>query len=269
MSSVPSASNRIAPGLESAAMADADTGIEVGAWIAAGASIVIAFTLATLLDRALRARAVSSAAERTGLSTRLRFVRRLVYTTIVLIGIVIALSGFTGVSKLATSLLASSAIAAAIVGFAARQTLANFIAGIMLAITQPLRVGDWVTFDGHYGVVEDVRLNYTILRTATEQRIVIPNEKLAGGVMKNDTMAVDLVALDVSVWIPPGVDAEHAIAALEDETGQSVTIAEAVPWGVRLAVGGDPVTAPDRAAREAELRRQCLARLRRDGCLWT
>jgi hypothetical protein len=46
---------------------------------------------------------------------------------------------------------------AAIVGFAARQTLANFVAGVMLAITQPIRVGDWITFEGHYGVVEDVR----------------------------------------------------------------------------------------------------------------
>ena len=100
---------------------------------------------------------------------------------ILLIGIAIALSGFTGISKLATSLLASGAIAAAIIGFAARQTLANFIAGIMLAITQPIRVGDWVTFEGNYGVVEDVSLNHTVLRTATEQRIVIPNEKLAGG----------------------------------------------------------------------------------------
>ena len=83
--------------------------------------------------------------------------RRLIYAVIVLIGIAIALSGFTGLSKLATSLLASGAIAAAIIGFAARQTLANFIAGIMLAITQPIRVGDWVTFEGNYGVVEDVR----------------------------------------------------------------------------------------------------------------
>ncbi len=252
-------------------MADADTGIEVGAWVNAGASILVALAIATLLDRAFRARAVRAAAQRTGLSregaTRLRFVRRLIYATIVVIGLAIALSGFRGISKLATSVLASGAIAAAIVGFAARQTLANFIAGIMLAVTQPIRVGDWVTFEGHYGVVEDVRLNYTVLRTPTEQRIVIPNEKLAGGVMKNDTLAIDLVALDVAIWIPPGVDAERAIDALEDETGQSVSIAEAVPWGVRLAVGGDPVPPPDRAAREAELRRQCLARLRRERCL--
>jgi small-conductance mechanosensitive channel len=252
-------------------MSDADSGIELDTWINAGASTLVALLIATLLDRAFRARALRAAAERTGLSreagTRLRFVRRLVYAAIVLIGIAVALSGFTGLSRLATSVLASGAIAAAIVGFAARQTLANFVAGIMLAVTQPLRVGDWVTFEGNYGVVEDVRLNYTILRTPSEQRIVIPNEKLAGGVLKNDTLVVDLVGLDVSIWMPPEADAERAIAAIADETGQDVTVAEAVPWGVRLAVGGDPVLPPERAAREAELRRQCLRRLRREGLL--
>jgi len=252
-------------------MTDADTGIEVGTWINAGASILIAVIVATLLERALRARAVRAAAERTGLSregaTRLRFVRRLLYAAIVLIGIAVALSGFDGVSKLATSLLASGAIAAAIIGFAARQTLANFIAGIMLAVAQPIRVGDWVTFEGNYGVVEDVRLNYTILRTASDQRIVIPNEKLAGGVLKNDTLVVDVVAPDVAIWLPPEADAERAIEALADETGQEVTVAETVPWGVRLAVGSDSVPPPDRAAREAELRRQCLRRLRSEGLL--
>ena len=252
-------------------MEAADTAIDVGTWVQAGLSLLIAFTIATLLDRAFRGRAARAAAERTGLSregaTRLRFVRRLLYASIVLIGIAVALSGFTGISQLATSLLASGAIAAAIIGFAARQTLANFIAGIMLAITQPIRVGDWVTFEGNYGVVEDVRLNYTILKTATHQRIVIPNEKLAGGVLKNDTLVVDVVSLDVSVWVPPETDVEAAISALEDETQQEVTIAEAVPWGTRLSVGSDPVAPPDRGPGEAALRRRCLARLRKEGLL--
>jgi small-conductance mechanosensitive channel len=250
---------------------DGDTGIDVGTWINAGVAILVAFVIATLLDRAFRASAVRAAAARTGLSregaTRLRFVRRLLYATIVLIGIAVALSGFTGISKLATSLLASGAIAAAVIGFAARQVLANFIAGIMLAVTQPIRVGDWVTFEGNYGVVEDVRLNYTFLRTATEQRIVIPNEKLAAGVLKNDTLVIDVVSLDVSVWIPPDGDVERAIAALADETEQDVSVAEAVPWGIRLSVGSDPVPPPERAAREGELRRRCVARLREEGLL--
>jgi hypothetical protein len=137
----------------------------------------------------------------------------------------------------------------------------------MLAITQPIRVGDWVTFEGNYGVVEDVRLNYTILRTPSSQRIVIPNEKLAGGIMKNDTLVTEVVNLDVSVWVPPEADVERAIGVLAETTGQDVTVAEMVPWGTRLAVGSDPVPPPDRAAREAALRRQCLRRLRSEGLL--
>ena len=245
--------------------------VELGTWINAGVSILVAVALATLLNRAFRARTVRMAAQRTGLSregaTRLRFISRLIYAVIILVGIAIALSGFTGISRLATSLLASGAIAAAIVGFAARQTLANFVAGIMLAITQPIRVGDWVTFEGHYGVIEDVRLNYTIMRTPSEQRVVIPNEKLAGGVMTNDTLVHDVVNLDVSIWVPPDADAEQAIAALADETGHEVTIAEATPWGTRLAVGSEPVPPPERGAAEAALRRRCLARLRSEGLL--
>jgi small-conductance mechanosensitive channel len=252
-------------------MLAADSGIDASAWARAGASILIALIIATLVDRLFQARAVREAAERTGLSreasTRLRFVRRLVYAVILLIGVAIALSGFAGVNDFARSLLASGVIAAAVVGFAARQVLANFVAGIMLAVTQPLRVGDWVTFDGNYGQVEDVRLNYTILRTATEQRIVIPNERLAAGILSNDTLAVDAVALDVSVWLGSDADVERAIAALSEETGAEATVAEVTHDGVRLSVGADPVPAAERGAQEAELRRRCLAKLRREGLL--
>ena len=59
------------------------------------------------------------------LDTRLRFLRRLIYASILLIGVALAASQFTGISKLAASMLASSALAAAIIGFAARQALAN------------------------------------------------------------------------------------------------------------------------------------------------
>jgi small-conductance mechanosensitive channel len=252
-------------------MLAADTGIHTSAWVNAVASIVVALIIATLVDRAFRARALREAAARAdlsrGASTRLRFVRRLVYAVILLIGVAVALSGFSGISHLAHSLLASGVIAAAVVGFAARQVLANFVAGIMLAVTQPLRVGDWVTFDGQYGQVEDVRLNYTILRTGTEARIVIPNERLAAGILRNDTLVTDSVALDVSVWVPPATDLEQAIAALSDEAGADVSVAEVTVDGVRLSIGADPVPAADRAGREADLRRRGVARLRAEGLL--
>ena len=116
-----------------------------------------------------------------GVDTRLRFLRRAIYLAIIVIGLAVALSQFAGVNKLATSVLASGALAAAVVGFAARQTLANVIAGVMLAITQPIRIGDLVTFEGETGTVEDVRLTYTYLRGDDGQRLIVPNERLAGG----------------------------------------------------------------------------------------
>jgi small-conductance mechanosensitive channel len=235
--------------------------------------VLLAFVLAHVIDRAFRARVVRERVLGDAISaqtdTRLRFVRRLIYAAILVIGVAIALSQFTGINRIAASVLASGAIAAAIVGFAARQVLANFVAGIMLFVTQPLRVGDWVTLEDNYGEVVDVRLNYTILRTATEQRIIIPNERIAGGILRNDTLAVGHVGLDVAVWVPPEVDADHAVRALEEETGAAVSVAEAVAWGVRLSVGGDPVPPPERTAREADLRARCLRRLRAEGLLPT
>jgi hypothetical protein len=78
---------------------------------------------------------------------------------------------------------------------------------------------------------------------------------------------VDVVGLDVAVWLPPAADAERAAALLRAESGGAVAVAETVPWGVRLAVGGAPVPAPERAAAEADLRARCHARLRAEGLL--
>ena len=239
------------------------------------AAAIFAFfvLLAFIFDRwfAARGRRIADRMLRGGMTqqadTRLRFVRRLIWLVLLVIGMFTALSQFAGLGRIAGSFLASGALVAAIVGFAARQTLANLVAGIMLAITQPLRVGDWVTVEEHYGVVEDVRLNFTILRTFSEQRIVIPNERLASGILRNDTLESDAVGLDVSLWLPAGADVPRALDVLREETGQSVSVAEAGVEGTRLAVGGERVPPPERAKHEADLREQCLRRLRADGLL--
>jgi small-conductance mechanosensitive channel len=244
-----------------------------GDWITAIVSVLVAFVLATLLNRALahRGEQVASAVVRGELSaatdTRLRFIRRFVYAAIIAIGVAVALAQFEGVNRIAASLLASGAIAAAILGFAARQTLANFVAGIMLAITQPIRVGDWVFVEEQYGVVDDIRLTYTFLRSPGGQQLVIPNEKLASGILRNDTLGDGVVGLDVAIWIPATADAGRAVRALQEETGQTVTVAETAVEGVRLAVGGERCPPPERAPREAALRLRCLERLRAEGLL--
>jgi small-conductance mechanosensitive channel len=242
-------------------------------WITAIISIGVAVVLAYTLDRFLARRGgqVAAAVMRGEISaatdTRLRFVRRLAYAVIILIGVAIALAQFDGINKLAASLLASGAIAAAILGFAARQTLANFVAGIMLAVTQPIRVGDWIVGDDHYGAVEDIRLNYTFLRTLGGQQIVIPNEKLASDVLRNDTLGAGAVTPEAHLWLPMSADAARAVAVLADETQHDVAVAETSVDGYRLTVAGDPCPPPERAPREAELRLRCLQRLRAEELL--
>jgi small-conductance mechanosensitive channel len=240
--------------------------------IAAVASIVVALVIAGLVDWAfVRAARVADAAGAEGrgpsaspvAATRLRFIRRLAVTVIVLIGVMGALAQFGSLNRLATSLLASGALAAAVVGFAARQVLANAVAGVMLAITQPLRIGDHVEFEGESGTVEDVRLNYTYLRGDSGVRVVIPNERLAAGVLHNDTIVSPLGEVAADVWIALEADTDETIATLTALEGvKTVQVAEITAEGVRLAVTGEPVPSGRRGARTAELRAEALRALR-------
>jgi small conductance mechanosensitive channel len=242
-------------------------------WIAAGVTLLVALLLVILVQRLVRGRAgrLAEAIGGTDLSpvvdTRLRFLRRAVQAAIVIVGLALAIAQFTSLDRLAATLLASSAIAAAVVGFAARQVLANAIAGMMLAITQPLRIGDLVTFEGETGTVEDVSLTYTWLRTGSDARLIIPNERLAAGILRNDSIRSSTVALEVSAWLAPDADETAALAAIDalDET-RSARIAEITDTGIRIQVAGPPVAPSERIAREGDLRARTLRALREAGC---
>ena len=174
------------------------------------ASVLVAFLLAKLVDRALSRRSVKLAQSVTGrelspgADTRLRLIRRLIFVTIILIGVAFALLQFAAVKRVAAGVLASSAVLGLIVGFAARQTLANGVAGILLAITQPIRVDDLITFQGETGTVEDVRLTYTHVRLDDGRRLIIPNEQLAASSVINHTIVDPRVRVEVSIWLPAG-----------------------------------------------------------------
>jgi small-conductance mechanosensitive channel len=237
-------------------------------------TVVGTIVLAIAVDRALlhRGHRLASAVVRDELTpvldTRLRFLRRLITLSIVVIGLLLALSQFGGLSRLAAGLLASGALIAAILGFAARQTLANLIAGVMLTITQPLRIGDRVTMEGETGTVEDVRLNYTVVRGGDGGRIFIPNERLAAGILHNDTIVEPLVALEVELWLTPAVDADAALGALRSLDSAAIAhIAEIAPDGVRYTVVRGTVAPAERSVRASELRADALRALRTAGLL--
>jgi small-conductance mechanosensitive channel len=244
-----------------------------GRLIAAALTLLAAVALVAIVHRAMRGRAhkLPDALGGTELSpmldTRLRFLRRAVEAAIIVVGVALALAQFTSLDRLAATVLASSAIAAAVVGFASRQVLANAIAGMVLAVTQPLRIGDLVTFEGETGTVEDVSLTYTWLRTGSDARLIIPNERLAAGVLRNDSIRSPTVALEVSAWLAPEADETAALAAVQAlEETRAARIAEVTDTGLRLQVAGPPVAPAERIAREGELRADVLRALREAGC---
>jgi small conductance mechanosensitive channel len=233
--------------------------------ITAAVTLLITALLVAVANRALSRRgkrlaAVVAGGEISrGADTRLRFLRRLVAAGIVLIGVALALSQFTALDQLGRTVLASSAITAAVVGFAARQVLANAIAGLQLAVTQPVRIGDTVTFEGELGVVEDIRLTSTWLRTPADARIIVPNERLAAGVLRNDSIISPTVASEASVWLTHEQDAAAAVdvvrKALPDA---SVVIAETTAEGVRMLVSGPAMAPALRAREESKMRESAL-----------
>jgi small-conductance mechanosensitive channel len=117
--------------------------------------------------------------------TRLRLLRRLLFVVIVVVLGAIALSQFTELERLATGILASTAVLAAIIGFAAQHTIANTIAGIQLAISQPIRIGDRIAFEEVDGRVLDITLSYTYVDPGDGTTVVIPNQMLVDGIVHN------------------------------------------------------------------------------------
>jgi small-conductance mechanosensitive channel len=117
--------------------------------------------------------------------TRLRILRRLVFVAIFLVLAAIALSQFTELKRLATGILASTAVIGLIVGFAAQHTIANMVAGVQLAVTQPIRIGDRISFEEVSGRVTDLTLSYTYVDPGDGTAVVIPNQMLVEGIVHN------------------------------------------------------------------------------------
>jgi small-conductance mechanosensitive channel len=233
-------------------------------------TVVATLIIAQLVDRTIAARAGRLGDLVPGeispvTNTRLRLVRRLVYATIIVLGFALALSQFDAIKRVATAVLASSAVLGLVVGFAARQTLANAVAGILLAISQPIRIGDLVTFQGESGVVEDMRLTYTYLRADDGRRIIVPNEQLAQNTLQNHTIVDPRVRVEASVWIPPGADAMRAVAALNRQEDVQASVAEVEKDGVRLVAGTWARDFNERSSVAAGLRVSCLEILRAEG----
>ena len=140
------------------------------------------------------------------------------------------------------------------------------IAGVTLALTQPIRVGDLVEIGDVRGRVEDLTLTFTWLRTAEGRRVALPNELLMTLPLRNETLVENAIVPSADVWIAPGADADRALAVLRALEGvREAGVDEVAPEGVRLRLALAPGPASARVAAEGRLREQALAALRGAG----
>ncbi len=106
--------------------------------------------------------------------TQFRILQRVAATLIVVVTIAAALMTFDGVRQYGVSLLASAGAAGLVVGLALQPLLKNLIAGIQLAITQPIRIDDALIVEGEWGNVEEITSTYVVLRIWDWRRLVLP-----------------------------------------------------------------------------------------------
>lgn len=107
--------------------------------------------------------------------TQMQLVRRLVNAAFVVIGLAMVLLTFPGVEQVGATILASAGLLSVVVGIAAQSSLSNVFAGLQLAFTDAIRIGDIVEVDGTWSTVEDITLTYVVVNIWTEQHKVLPS----------------------------------------------------------------------------------------------
>jgi small-conductance mechanosensitive channel len=167
------------------------------------------------------------------------------------------------VRAIAGGILASSAVLGLIIGFASQRTLGNFVAGLLIAFTQPLRLGDDVEVGGTRGTVEEIGLTYTFIRTREGARLVIPNEKLASDTILNSTIRSPDKVAEVAVQVPLTTDLSSIVEQLRPLADDVVV--QSIEGNATVVLRAD---APDERAAErleSDLRLRAHERLRANG----
>ncbi|HEY5037134.1 MAG TPA: mechanosensitive ion channel domain-containing protein, partial [Chthoniobacterales bacterium] len=106
--------------------------------------------------------------------TQVSVLRKLINSIVVIFGIAAILMMFDAVRQLGASILASAGIAGIILGFAAQKTLGNLLAGIQIALSQPILIDDIVIVEGEFGRIEDITLTFVAVRTWDLRRVILP-----------------------------------------------------------------------------------------------
>ena len=165
--------------------------------IVGGALFLLAFVVAylvgkravlPLLNRVLNARNLDRHAKTP--------IQKVVWLLYLFVAITIAF-GVAGYDDFLRSLATIAAAATLAIGFAMQDVLKNFVSGVFIFTEKPFKIGDWIEWDGNSGVVEDISLRITRLRTFDNELLTVPNSQLTDSVVKNpvdaDTLRLKFV----------------------------------------------------------------------------
>ncbi|HVS84430.1 MAG TPA: mechanosensitive ion channel domain-containing protein [Gaiellaceae bacterium] len=224
----------------------------------------VIFGIVTLLERVvdwrLRHRPLPPEAV-----TRYNVLRRSLSAAILVVGLFSALLAIPEVRTVAGGLLASSALLGIVVGFASQRTLGNFVAGLLIAVAQPVRIGDLVEYGGETGTIEEIGLTYTFIRTTDHARLVVPNEKLASDSIRNASIRNRATFAEITVPLPLTTDLGAALDGLREEFA-SESDAQAFVSGLNgnatVTVRAAAVSEHDAEQLAAEMRLRAHRRLR-------
>lgn len=162
--------------------------------------------------------------------TQARVLSRSLIFLIVLIGLSLALMTFPTVRHLGTSLLASAGVLGLVVGLAAKSVLGNLLAGLQLALTQPIRFDDVLVVQGEWGRVEEITGTYVVLRLWDERRLVVPLQWFIENPFANWTRTTSRIIGSVFWWVDYAMPLEPLRAELK-------RICEGAPeWDGRLCL---------------------------------
>lgn len=134
--------------------------------------------------------------------------RRVFIFVMILGSIWIGLSEFTNMEGLGRTLLTSAGIASVVLGIAAQPSLGNIIAGVQVAVTQPVRIGDTVMMDGDWTTIEDLRYTYAVLKTWDERRLIVPMRLLITETVENWSHTETHQTSVVYLYVDYGADIE-------------------------------------------------------------
>ncbi|MDY6843443.1 MAG: mechanosensitive ion channel [Thermodesulfobacteriota bacterium] len=106
--------------------------------------------------------------------TQIQFFKKVIIIGIIVLALASVLMTFDRVRQLGTSILASAGIIGIIIGFSAQRSIATLMAGLQIAITQPIRIDDVVIVENEWGRVEEITLTYVVIRIWDQRRLILP-----------------------------------------------------------------------------------------------